>query len=83
MGGRDGFLGVKCHCMARAIFRRASLQYPQFRTGLFPQSSILENTKNPHLPGKKESHFLVVEIYNEAKRRWKKKDSADKDDASE
>lgn len=65
MGGRDGFLGVKCHCMAR----RASLQYPQFRTGLFPQSSTLENTKNPHLPGKKESHFLVVEIYNEEKRR--------------
>lgn len=73
MGGRDGFLGVKSYCIARAIFRRAYLQYPHFRIGLFAQSSTLSSTEKPYPQSKNESHFLAVGISDEEKGRWKKK----------
>lgn len=73
MGGRDGFLGVKSYCMARAIFRRAYLQYSHFRIGLFAQSSNLGNTENPYLQGRNESYLLVVGIPDEEKGRCKNK----------
>lgn len=47
--------------MARAIFRRAYLQYPHFRIGLFAQSSTLGNTENSHLRGKNEVISLLLE----------------------
>lgn len=73
MGGRNGFLGVKSYCIARAIFRRAYLQYPHFRIGLFSQGSTLSSTEKPYPQSKNESHLLAVGISDEDKGRWKKK----------
>lgn len=69
VGGRDGFLGVKSYCIARAIFRKAYLQYAHFRIGLFAQSSTLGNTENSHLQGKNERYFLIGGIPDKEKGR--------------
>lgn len=80
MGGRDGFLGVKSYYIARVIFRRAYLQYPHFRIGLFAQSSTLISTENPPiLKVRNESHFLAVGITDEKKKKRKIKKKTTRD----
>lgn len=61
-------------CGQGYFHRRAYLQYPHFRIGLFAQSSNLGNTENlPIFKAGMKAYLLVVGIPDEEKGRCKNK----------